>query len=106
MIKSAVKLTAVDSCCRCVVLCDTSLAIVREGRCGKCANGQRNGTFPYCSPKDTVGLKPVCGSNNVTYRNAGAAVVARLQVVSQGACANKCGETVSQDSGALQVPVQ
>eukprot|EP00877_Chromochloris_zofingiensis_P003641 jgi/Chrzof1/13278/Cz07g27090.t1 len=78
---------------KCVVLCDTSLAIVREGRCGKCANGQRNGTFPYCSPKDTVGLKPVCGSNNVTYRNAGAAVVARLQVVSQGACANKCGET-------------
>eukprot|EP00775_Hariotina_reticulata_P004748 gene4748-4998_t len=94
---------------RCHLLCHQEVAIVAQGKCGTCT-GPRNstgsptaaaavagggggeGVFPYCFSNDTLGLAPVCGKDNVTYRNKLAAAAAGITEMSNGSCANMCGE--------------
>lgn len=81
-------------CCRCALLCNQQVAIVANGKCGTCAPNQRGG-FPYCFDGDSTGYAPVCGVDNVTYRNNAAARAAGVDIKAGSSCDRMCGEPVS-----------
>lgn len=80
--------------CRCALLCNQAVSIVANGKCGTCAPSQSGG-FPFCSDGDSTGLAPVCGVDDLTYRNSAAARAAGVDISSGGSCDKMCGEPVS-----------
>ncbi|WIA20389.1 hypothetical protein OEZ85_004810 [Tetradesmus obliquus] len=75
---------------KCALLCNQEVAIVANGKCGTCAPGQRGG-FPYCYDGD-AGFAPVCGVDNITYRNSAAARAAGVAISAGSSCDRMCGE--------------
>jgi hypothetical protein len=80
-------------------LCSQEVAIVANGKCGTCAPNQRGG-FPFCYDGDTTGYAPVCGVDDLTYRNSAAARAAGVQIKAGSSCDKMCGEPVSTADGS------
>ncbi|KAF6254083.1 hypothetical protein COO60DRAFT_354693 [Scenedesmus sp. NREL 46B-D3] len=76
---------------KCALLCNQAVSIVANGKCGTCAPSQSGG-FPFCSDGDSTGLAPVCGVDDLTYRNSAAARAAGVDISSGGSCDKMCGE--------------